>query len=174
MVNKKVVFVCTTIALIIDFLIVGFKIAKLNINNENIYREKKELKETNFISESITDMEKEKKEENRTDEKATFEEEKNVVEENEKEQENSKEIVSEKKQENNKETVSEKEQSEISNLNELALNLVKVEWGEDETVYYTIDKQIEDIFFITVRSKTTTESLAEYEVNTKQKSVELR
>ena len=57
------------------------------------------------------------------------------------------------------------------NTDETALGLVKKEWGEDNTVYYTIDDQKDNIYTVSVRSKSTTEQLAEYEVNVKDKSV---
>lgn len=60
------------------------------------------------------------------------------------------------------------------NSQEKALDLVKEEWGEDDTVYYTIDNESGSIFNISVRSKQTTETLAEYEVNVEKQSINMR
>ena len=57
---------------------------------------------------------------------------------------------------------------------DIALNLTKEEWGEDDTVYYTIDRQTDNIYYISVRSKSTTETLAEYEVEIVNKTVQIR
>lgn len=57
---------------------------------------------------------------------------------------------------------------------EKAINLVKEEWGEDDTVYYTLDNQSGSIFNISVRSKATTMTLAEYEVDVNSNTVNMK
>ena len=70
------------------------------------------------------------------------------------------------------ETSSNKENTE--NTQEKAIELVKKEWGEDSTVYYTVDNNQNNIYTISVRSKSTTETVAEYEVDIKNKQVKMK
>lgn len=56
----------------------------------------------------------------------------------------------------------------------IALNLTKEEWGEDDTVYYTIDREVNNVYDISVRSKSTTQTLAEYEVDIVNKTVQIK
>ena len=65
-----------------------------------------------------------------------------------------------------------KQENEASE--EKALELVKQEWGEDDTVYYTVDNNNGTTYNISVRDKTTTETLAEYKVNLNTNSVEIQ
>ena len=51
------------------------------------------------------------------------------------------------------------------------MDLVKKEWGEDNSVYYTVDSNSGNIYNISVRSKATTEALIEYEVDVINKKV---
>ena len=57
---------------------------------------------------------------------------------------------------------------------QIATDLAKNEWGEDQSVYYTIDRSSGDKYYICVRSKETTETLAEYEVDIVKKTVEIK
>ena len=71
------------------------------------------------------------------------------------------------------ETTSVEEEKKI-NKKEEALKLVKEEWGEDDTVYYTIDNESGNIFSISVRSKSTTAVLQEYEIDVSKGTVTLK
>ncbi len=57
---------------------------------------------------------------------------------------------------------------------ELALTLVKNEWGEDDSVYYTIDRNVGNKYDISVRSKANTQSLMEYVVDIDKRIVEIK
>lgn len=57
---------------------------------------------------------------------------------------------------------------------QIALQLVKDEWGEDESVYYTIDRHLGNKYDISVRSKSNTQSLMEYEVDIEKKTIEMK
>ena len=59
-------------------------------------------------------------------------------------------------------------------ISEEALELAKEECGEDDSVYYTIDNQAENIYNISVRSKETTATLIEYEVNVNTQEVSVK
>ena len=71
------------------------------------------------------------------------------------------------------ETVSSNEEKIINKKDE-ALRLVETEWGEDNSVYYTIDNESGNIFSISVRSKSTTAVLQEYEVDVSKSTVTLK
>ena len=161
MVNKKVVIICTIIALIVVGVAVWYGINELSkeeapeVATNTQLEVKNELKEENTIIENIIE------EENTTQENSTVEE--NTTSKNE---------------ENNtfqgeEETKTEDQESD-TNSNEKALNLVKQEWGEDSTVYYTIDNVEGEIYTISVRSKSTTGTLAEYEVDVKKGTVQIK
>ena len=62
----------------------------------------------------------------------------------------------------------------IINKKDEALRLVEEEWGEDSTVYYTIDNESGNIYSISVRSKATTAVLQEYEVDVTKGIVTLK
>ena len=167
MINKKIVIICSIITLVIVGAIVGIKIknfkdtqnamGKTNdsqisnnkINNENIIsKENNETTEnqTNDVAENTSSQEQVKGEE----------ETKPEVPEN---------ATQNTTADNNKE----------ENSDEAAVNLVKQEWGTDDTtVYYTIDTKSNDTYIISVRSKSTTEQLAEYEVDLKDKTVVIK
>lgn len=57
---------------------------------------------------------------------------------------------------------------------QMALKLVKEEWGEDDSVYYTIDRHIGNIYDVSVRSKANTQSLMEYEIDIENKTVKMK
>lgn len=71
------------------------------------------------------------------------------------------------------ETTSSNEEKIINKKDE-ALRLVETEWGEDNSVYYTIDNESGNIFSISVRSKATTAVLQEYEVDVSKGIVTLK
>ena len=66
------------------------------------------------------------------------------------------------------------EEEKIKNKKDEALKLVENEWGEDSTVYYTIDYEAGNIYSISVRSKSTTAVLQEYEVDAVKGTVSLK
>lgn len=84
-------------------------------------------------------------------------------------QEQSKQEDNSNTEEEIKETVKSKQEKQ-----DIAVNLTKQEWGEDDTVYYTIDREVDNIYDISVRSKSTTETLAEYEVDIVNKTVQIK
>ena len=92
------------------------------------------------------------------------------VEKNEEKQEA--DNKNEQEESNGEEEAKETEQSKKSK-DEKVLDLVSKEWGEDESVYYTIDRNVEDKYYVSVRSKQTTQTLAEYEVDLEKETVKL-
>lgn len=161
MVNKKLVIIITVIALIVvgGLVYIGIK----NLNSPTYTFENVEIAENNETEEI---------------------ENQNVAEENNevssenivgKEEAESEEEAKKAENTTSKQNQEQKESAEANKQNEeKALKLVKDEWGEDETVYYTVDNSSGGIYNISVRSKETTESLAEYKVNLGTNSVELK
>ena len=92
------------------------------------------------------------------------------IEKNEEKQET--DNKNEQEESNGEEEIKETEQSKKSK-DEKVLDLVSKEWGEDESVYYTIDRNVGDKYYVSVRSKQTTQTLAEYEVDLEKETVEL-
>lgn len=156
MVNKKVVVICSMIAIIIVGLVVAFQIKRLKeidyIPEETVVAKQNTLEEQNFVK-------NEEKEENSVEENKTITE--NITKEN----------VTQTQVQGEEETKTEETEGNTENNNDKALRLVKKEWGEDDTVYYTIDNQTNNTYNVSVRSKATTATLAEYEVNVKEETV---
>ncbi len=170
MVNKKTVIICTLIALIIIGAVVTFKIKKINDENKAIQETENNPQfieqNTNVTEESQENEISNEVQENETLPQNTIPEQNQVKGEEEKNND---------KEETEGNVANSNEAEE--NKDETAVNLVKKEWGEtDNTVYYYIDKYPEDdnLYIITVRSKSTTEQLGEYEVNVETKTVTMK
>ena len=123
-------------------------IVKENINQENL------IEEDNTVQ--VDNVEKDEEGQNNKLESQ------NIVSDTVKSQE----ISSEEESQVNKESQKNKEQ--------IATDLAKNEWGDDESVYYTIDRISGDKYYICVRSKATTETLAEYEIDIDKETVEIK
>lgn len=156
MVNKKIVVICSVIALVIVAVIVGLQIKK--------------FKETSYASEeekqNISKSQNSIKNENMTEQNKSNTE--NTVNETQNQVIGAEETKPDEKEQDIPEKQDNKDKK---NLKEQALKLVEKEWGEDDTVYYTVDNQSNNIYNISVRSKDTTETLAEYEVNVDEETV---
>ena len=120
-----------------------------NIIDKNMSKEDNELQEN-------------KKEENNNDERNISESTNNSIENNT----NSQVQGLEEKTSANEE--------KIVNKKDEVLRLVEEEWGEDSTVYYTIDNESGNIYSVSVRSKSTTAVLQEYEVDVTKGIVTLK
>ena len=165
MVNKKVVIICSIIALIIVSVIVGIQIKKLN-EIENVGEVQDTAKQNTSVNQNLATS-------NETEN--TGNEEQNITQENTSEQNQIKgeeEKEQEPTEENTANTSNTEEMAENNNLS--AIDLAKKQWGEDDSVYYTIDHQSNEIYTISVRSKSTTEQLAEYEVDVKEQTVVIK
>lgn len=140
MVNKKAVIICSIIALILVAIIVVVQIKIWRTEYDKlgkVYESHTSTNQTNI----------ENKTENQVSENTT----------NSTQAENT----------NSSNVQGAEEKIEEPDIGEYqARELVKKEWGEnDTTVYYTLDSKSGDVYIISVRSKTTTAQLAEYEVN---------
>lgn len=165
MVNKKVVIICSIIALIIVSVIVGIQIKKLN-EIENVGEVQDTAKQNTSVNQNLATS-------NETEN--TGNEEQNITQENTSEQNQIKgeeEKEQEPTEENTANTSNTEEMAENNNLS--AIDLAKKQWGEDDSVYYTIDHQSNEIYTISVRSKSTTEQLAEYEVDVKEQTAVIK
>lgn len=157
MVNKKIVISCSIIALAIVALIVGIQIKKFKETsyaseeeNQNIAKSQNSVKNENMT------------EQNKSNAENTINETQNQVIGAEETKPDEKEQDIPEKQDN---------KNDKNNNKEQALKLVEKEWGEDDTVYYSVDNQSNHIYNISVRSKDTTETLAEYEVDVEEQTV---
>ena len=143
MVNKKIVIICTIIALIITVAVVVFEVKKFKQedyepkesytykqNNENENQIINELQDENIITDDTETNTQNTQSEN------------NSVQENENQQST---------YQGEEETKEETENGESK-----ALKLAQEEWGEDDTVYYTVDNQSGNVYIISVRSKINT------------------
>lgn len=168
MVNKKVVIICSIIAVLIVAGIVAIQIKKWK--EEENRQEETTLANTNLLS-NQNSVENEIKEEN-------------IIEENTAQNENTttNEVVQNQTQNQNQNQIQTQvqgqeestEEAPEENNDDKALRLVKEEWGEDDTVYYTIDNQSNNTYNISVRSKSTTATLAEYEVDISKGTAEIK
>jgi FtsZ-interacting cell division protein ZipA len=164
MVNKKIVIICTIIALVIVGTIVGIKIK--NFKEKEYVNENSENKKNTTVVQNT--VENEVQEENTLETNETAE---NTAEKTEVKGEEELNNGNSENKNNTENQDTSTSNNDDENTDETALGLVKKEWGEDNTVYYTIDDQKDNIYTVSVRSKSTTEQLAEYEVNVKDKSV---
>lgn len=165
MVNKKVVIICSIIALVIVGAIVGIKIKNFKDTQNEM---------NNRISESQISSNKDESASTISNENnVTSEENENEVKQEIKGEEETKSSETVK---NETESIETNTSSEEESGDEAAINLVKNEWGfDDTTVYYTIDvKSSDTTYTISVRSKLTTEQLAEYDVNLTDKTVVIK
>lgn len=161
MVNKKIVVICSVIALIIVGGIAWFQIKDFN-DSENKRSEVSDnqtvqnIATTNTNTENTLENTQEETNSNENVQNSTKGEEESVANNTQNATNNNQKDGEINTEENNDDT---------------AINLVKKEWGEDNTVYYSIDKHSGNIYNISVRSKSDTTQLAEYEVNLTDKTV---
>ena len=126
----------------------------------------KESKETNSYVENTTNI---KTENNHQQNNIT-----NVQENIEKEENTQNNLKEENTIIGKEEVIEEEEETQSSSDNEQeAINLVKKEWGEDDSVYYCIDYVSGNIYKISIRSNETTKLWAEYTVDMNNKKVTL-
>ena len=163
MVNKKMVIICSVIALIVVGAIIAFNIEKLN--NQNYIEE---TNSNNSASQNTVNNTVEEQNNIEDDETKNNEQETNIQEDNTKNEADIQNKIQ------NAEVTTAEEQKQDLNNRDKALRLAKEEWGEDDTVYYTIDNEQSNVYYITVRSKSTTGSLAEYEVNVSTNEVTIK
>lgn len=165
MVYKKTVIICSIIAFLIVAVIVAINIKK--------FKDEEYVAEENTQGSYQNEIEDQNLTQNELPVENTILEEE-TIEENQTNTENTtvNEITQNEYQGEEEETGIAEEVEE--NKDEKALNLVKQDWGEDDTVYYTIDNQSNSIYYISVRSKSTTATLAEYEVDVNQGTAKMK
>ena len=168
MINIKAVIIASVISILIVLMVVGYEIKKLN--STDYIQDKSSIAESNThisdnntldtaIENTVIDRELEKNEVK----------EQETLTQNEIEHEDEKE-----NQVNRVEVTTAEENEKEENNKEKALKLVKEEWGEDDTVYYYLDNQSGNKYFFSVRSKSTTASVAEYEVDVSNNTVTMK
>ena len=157
MVNKKVVIICTVIACIIAGIILYINI--LNFNKSFFVEE---------VNENIVTANQNQSEANTQKDNDNTVQESNIT---------GQEEIDSQKDDNINNTTNDASDNKDNNYSGLsnkdkAIAMAKKEWGEsDNTVYYSVDREDGDTYNISVRSKETTESLIEYEINVKNNTV---
>ena len=176
--DTKIVFIIVCILIVLSCVLARKYVVKLDetsnilntINNSIVAQNTSKEEKTNEIQENTT-------EQNNIEENIS----ENIVDENivnEEKSANTDTTNNDKNSINSKvqgleETTSSNEEKRI-NKKEQALKLVEEEWGEDNTVYYTIDNEYGNIYSISVRSKSTTAVLQEFEVDSSKGTVNLK
>lgn len=157
MVNKKVVLVITIIVTILVCIIIGVKIESIEKAEYTFSEVDIEANEVNNISENSIN-------ENLTNNEEVTD--KGIEQEPEEEKiENTSQQSSNIDSAN---TISVPSESNEQNVEQEAINLAKKNWGEDreQDVYYYVEEKLsEKIYVVSVRSKKTTATLIDYEVN---------
>ena len=163
MVNKKVVIISTIIALVVVAGIVGLAIRR---NNDYTYTDEN-IEKNNSKNSSVVDN---KVAENKVAENKVPE---NKVENTVVENKVSENKTSENKTENNSSNKdSSNTQTNSSNLRDIAISLAKKEWGEDNSVYYSVeDGNSKDEYIVSIRDPNTTAEIVSYTINVKNKTV---
>lgn len=162
MVNKKIVISCSIIALVIVTLIVGIQIKKFKETSSASEDDKQNISKSQNLVEN----------ENMTEQNKSNTE--NIINETQNQVIGAEETKPDEKEQEIPEKQDNKKEQDKKNNKEQALKLVEKEWGEDDTVYYSVDNQSNNIYNISVRSKDTTETLAEYEVNVEEETVVIK
>lgn len=141
-------------AVIVILVIVLIMIIASIVYEEKINRDKQEIKDTISITEDVA---KKDESEEINDEEAI--EENEEIEENESKEE----YLGEEEQE-----VEDKISIPMSN-DEKAIDLAKKEWGDDNTVTFSIEEKKDKVYYIAVKSNATT--IKWYEVNVETEAV---
>ena len=110
---------------------------------------------------------------NTSDVKSTIVEE-NIVENIDVQEHNEDKSKNEIQEKSHIEEQTSEDEENMQDGEQIALNLVKDEWGEDDSVYYTIDRHVGNKYDISVRSKANTQSLMEYEIDINKKTIEMK
>ena len=145
MVNKKVVIIMTIISICIVGIIIGISVKSFG------------KAEYTFNEVSI--------EENKNTTKNTVDikEKENVVSEN---------VNTENTTVENSGDKEKTDENKEKSGKDLAFDLAKKEWGEDEDVYFYLEEQLSDsVYIVSVRDKNTTKGILDYEINIKTKEV---
>lgn len=164
--KKILIFLILCLLIVSATLIAYIYLSKANLNeykenDENKVNQNTNIAENHIVAQNLSNI-------NNTIVQENIVENINVQENDDKKEKNENQEKS-----HIEEQSSEKE--EITQDNEqIALKLVKDEWGEDDSVYYTVDRQVENIYYISVRGKANTQSLMEYEVDIEKKTVEMK
>ena len=131
--------------------------AKNNIFNNNIYENSMDI--SNTIEESVVEE---------------IEVDINQVDVDVKEEESIVEVKRNENEDKNTEEETKENEDTKKTKDEKAIELVKKEWGKDDSVYFTIDRIVGNKYDISVRSKKTTQTLTEYEVDISKETVEIK
>ena len=147
------------IIIIVGVVILAILIALLTVKLINIERNKE--KEVSNVNENAIEnniLENAIKNEN------TENTENIVVVDKEKEDNNKNDLI-EASPTIGEEEITKTEIEKKENDEEKAVNIVKKDWGEDNSVYFTIEETQNEKYTISVREKDTTRTISTYEVN---------
>lgn len=147
------------IIIIVGVVILAILIALLTVKLINIERNKE--KEVSNVNENAIEnniLENAIKNEN------TENTENIVVADKEKEDNNKNDLI-ETSPTIGEEEITKTEIEKKENDEEKAVNIVKKDWGEDNSVYFTIEETQNEKYTISVREKDTTRTISTYEVN---------
>lgn len=166
MVNKKAIIISTIIVLIVFAGIVGIAIKKSNDYSAEVENKSKNESIVNNITNTLVEN---KVDENKIDGNTVS---KDIVE-NKIEENKVTDNTSENKTNNNSSNEdSSNNQNNSSYLRDIAISLAKKEWGEDNSVYYSVeDGNSKDEYIVSIRDSSTTAEIVSYNVNVKTKTV---
>ena len=157
MVNKKIVIICTVIACITAGIILYINI--LNYNESFFVEEVS----ANTVTVNKNELESDSQKDNNSIQESNITGQEEIDSQKD---DNINDTVNNTSDDNKNDNY-----SGLSNKDK-ALAMAKKEWGEnDSTVYYFVDREDGDTYNISVRSKETTESLIEYEINVKNNTI---
>ena len=172
MVNKKAIIISIVIALIVVAGIIGVAIKKSSDNSEQVENKAKNETIVNNVTNALVEN---KIEENKIAENTVSENTiENKIEENKvldnKVADNK--TTENKTNNNSSKNDSSDTQSNASYLRDVAISLAKKEWGEDNSVYYSVeDGDSKDEYIVSIRDSGTTAEIVSYIVNVKTKTV---
>lgn len=170
---KKILFFLIGCIILLSATIITYAILSKDMEETSANVATNEsISNTQNISENIIQNNKNDEENENNNQVSEEVENKSNTEVEKHEEKKEAENENESEESNGEEDIEETEQSKKSK-EEKVLDLVNEEWGEDESVYYTIDRNVGNKYYVSVRSKQTTQTLAEYEVDLEKETVEL-
>ena len=170
MVNKKIVIVCTIIAILIFGCIFGYKIYKFNKDNNNNIDEKSDLNNNSNIN--LNKIEDTNTTENTVDENTITE---NTLDSNETDTTNTVDDNNTNTSSNNvTDTNTDANNKQEGNKSEdIAISIIKEKLGNKNTnVYFYVEEELENgVYIVSIRDSDTTAEIATYKVDINNKTV---
>lgn len=170
--NRTRILIIATVTVVLA-IGVGVLVNNITKNVSSDVQEKNNIKNSANIMDKYIENNNTKDDEEEINEIDNNTTEQNVIQENKVEEQNAtnnveNQTIGKEEEETQKEIEKEEKNNTTKSITEKeAINLVKKEWGEDDTVYFTVANKDSDNYYISVNDNSTTSVLSWYTVNIK-------